>query len=126
MFYGIFENWNDVLSFFGVNNPQEYENAVPVFASYDCEDYDGYATVIFIQHGKFWEVHGSHCSCFGLEDQWEPEETSFEVLRHMANKGRYSYLHNKEFSDAIDLIEQTGLETDVRQLQFLLTLHYRK
>lgn len=28
--------------------------------------------------GKYFEVHGSHCSCFGFEGQWEPEETILE------------------------------------------------
>jgi hypothetical protein len=27
-------------------------------------------------------VNGSHCSCHGLEGQWEPEETSMKALEH--------------------------------------------
>lgn len=30
--------------------------------------------------GKYYEVFGSHCSCYGFEDQWEPEETTLEYL----------------------------------------------
>lgn len=26
--------------------------------------------------GKYFEVHGAHCSCNGFEDQWRPEETT--------------------------------------------------
>ncbi|QQV89603.1 hypothetical protein SJ_185 [Proteus phage SJ_PmiM] len=45
-----------------------------VLAYYDYEDYSGWATVIYMDiTGTFWEVHGSHCSCYGLEGQWEPE-----------------------------------------------------
>jgi hypothetical protein len=30
--------------------------------------------------GKLFEVTGSHCSCFGFEGQFTPEETSVEYL----------------------------------------------
>lgn len=30
--------------------------------------------------GKLYEVHGSHCSCYGFEGQFTPEETTFEYL----------------------------------------------
>lgn len=29
---------------------------------------------------KLYEVHGSHCSCFGFEGQFEPKESSYEYL----------------------------------------------
>ena len=31
--------------------------------------------------GELHEVHGSHCSCYGFEGQFEPEETSIEYLK---------------------------------------------
>lgn len=31
--------------------------------------------------GKLFENHGSHCSCYGFEDQWTPEETTLEYLK---------------------------------------------
>ena len=31
--------------------------------------------------GKLFENHGSHCSCYGFEGQWEPEETTLEYLQ---------------------------------------------
>ena len=30
---------------------------------------------------RLLENHGGHCSCYGFEDQWEPEETSLEYLK---------------------------------------------
>lgn len=50
-----------------------------VFASYDCPPYEGYATVIYYRKStsKYYEIYGSHCSCYGLEGQWDREE---EVL----------------------------------------------
>lgn len=29
---------------------------------------------------KFYEVHGSHCSCYGFEDQFKPQASSYEYL----------------------------------------------
>lgn len=51
-----------------------------VVAAYDIDGYEGEAIVIFRQDGKLFEVHGSHCSCYGLEGQWEPEAVEPEVL----------------------------------------------
>jgi hypothetical protein len=31
--------------------------------------------------GKLYENYGGHCSCYGFEGQWEPEETSVEYLQ---------------------------------------------
>lgn len=31
--------------------------------------------------GKLYENHGGHCSCYGFEGQWEPEETEVEALK---------------------------------------------
>lgn len=31
--------------------------------------------------GELFEVHGSHCSCYGFEDQFTPEPTTLEYLK---------------------------------------------
>ena len=33
------------------------------------------------EDGKLYETHGSHCSCYGFEGQFEPEETTVEYLQ---------------------------------------------
>lgn len=43
-------------------------------------DYCGSSLVIFRKDGKLYEVHGGHCSCYGLEGQWQPEETTAAAL----------------------------------------------
>jgi hypothetical protein len=58
-----------------------------LLACYTYEDYNGSAFVLFIRKGKLYEVNGSHCSCYGLEGQWEPEETTKEALLHRIKKG---------------------------------------
>lgn len=30
--------------------------------------------------GKLYEVHGGHCSCYGFEGQFEPEDTTASVM----------------------------------------------
>lgn len=31
--------------------------------------------------GVLYENHGSHCSCYGFEEQWKPEPTTIEYLK---------------------------------------------
>lgn len=46
-----------------------------LYADYTYEDYSGDAYVLGYNFDKqqWFEVHGSHCSCYGLEDQWDEE-----------------------------------------------------
>lgn len=80
-------NWScreDVERDFEVTLPKSVHILV---ATYDYEDYSGYAYVLFRQKRKLYEVHGGHCSCYGLEGQWEPEETSLNSIRHRIKEG---------------------------------------
>lgn len=53
-----------------------------LLAHYSYEKYSGTAFVLFRRDGRLYEVNGSHRSCYGLEDQWRPEEVSMKALRH--------------------------------------------
>lgn len=89
-----FGGWNSRESvrddFFPVNNwgdtqtylvPQDFPSEDEIlFAWYDCADYSGSALVVYERDGKLYEVNGGHCSCYGLEGQWTPEETTAEAL----------------------------------------------
>lgn len=59
-----------------------------LIASYTYEDYSGSAWVLFSKDGKLYEVYGSHCSCYGLEDQWTPEEVCLPELVNRVTKGK--------------------------------------
>jgi len=59
-----------------------------LFAAYGGGGYDGTAHVLFTRDGKLYEVNGSHCSCFGLEDQWTPEETTWDAIKLRPSKLR--------------------------------------
>ena len=47
---------------------------------YSYENYEGMAFGVLERDNKLFIVEGSHCSCYGLEEQWEPEETPKEVV----------------------------------------------
>ena len=106
MYYGLWECKEDVLGDF-VYCPWDYkadgskdlkkifETVNILIAWYDCEEYEGSAFVLFIQDGKLYEVHG-YCSCFGLEDQWDPEETTVKSIRHRMEKGREFVYETKD------------------------------
>lgn len=88
-YFNNFNNIEDVLSSFGDrdnNGNTKYNIDVKeeeiLLASYGGSGYEGDAVVIFHRDGKYYEVHGSHCSCNGLEGQWQPEETSMEALAY--------------------------------------------
>lgn len=70
VYIGEFSCWDDVKDEFEIDLP-EPDN---VFAFYDCQAYDGSADVFFENNGVWKYVSGSHCSCYGLEGQWESEE----------------------------------------------------
>ncbi|EPC8411017.1 hypothetical protein ACR3AM_005425 [Bacillus thuringiensis] len=67
---------------------EEYIGSLQILlASYDVEGCEGDAFVLFLEDGKMYEVHGSHCSCFGLENQWSPEEVTIEELEFRLKNG---------------------------------------
>jgi hypothetical protein len=77
-----FENFTcieDIKSNFCISD-KDLQDVIIIYAAYDTPDYEGYAHIIFIKEGTVYEVNGSHCSCAGLEGQWEPEETSVIAL----------------------------------------------
>ena len=80
MFYGNFTNETDVCREFGIK-------AVPgmlLYAHYEIGDYCGDAAVIYVSDGKVYVVEGSHCSCNGLDECWDPTEMPLAALRKVA------------------------------------------
>ena len=87
MYKGIFRNKKDIEREFALPTGS-LKNIKILLAWYGYGDYDGSAFVLFEHNDKLYEVNGSHCSCYGLEGQWEPEETSVAALRHRIDNGR--------------------------------------
>lgn len=93
-FFGEFEDEHDVISKFEV--PPGTFDGVILVAQYSFECYDGSADVLFRgADGFLYEVHGSHCSCFGLENQWEPELVEVNEFRQRV------MLRDDEYSVAV-------------------------
>lgn len=74
----------------------DYKDAEILLADYEAEGYEGDAFVLFKRDGKLWEVNGSHCSCYGLEGQWNPEEVTAEVLRQRLERATYGRFHDDQ------------------------------
>ena len=85
-----FTNNEDVISKYSAP-PNAVENAEVLLAWYGYGDYCGSSFVLFKKEGKLYEVNGSHCSCYGLEGQWQPEETNKESLYLRATEGYTFY-----------------------------------
>lgn len=84
-----------------------------LLASYG-EDYgyDGAAFVLFRKGGALYEVNGSHCSCYGLEDQWKPEETTIAALRSRLDAGQFGRTGASPFADElITVLDELGHAT---------------
>lgn len=106
MFYGYFSTKSDVCREFSI---KDFDGTV-IYATYDCEGYEGYAEVVFVNNGKFFTVSGSHCSCYGLEGQWEPEEMPVEALRNIAANGNGHYA--EAVRSALACVEQLNVDWD--------------
>jgi len=65
----------------------KYEDINILFASYGTDNYSGDAFVLYEREGKLYEVNGGHCSCYGLEGQFDPYETTIEELSFRLTKG---------------------------------------
>lgn len=65
-----FSNGEDVFS----NFAKQQDSDIQFLYAY--EDYDGNAAVLYYRKStkKYYEAYGSHCSCYGLENQWESDE----------------------------------------------------
>lgn len=91
IYQGNFSCWKDViLEFHGASykDGQAQNNILELnpepdqvfLAAYGGGGYDGDALVAFRIGDKYYTVEGSHCSCYGLEDQWSPEEYDYETF----------------------------------------------
>jgi len=112
-YFGRFDSREDVAREFGQTVNYKWDDPIEIlptfpteeqilFAVYDTPDYDGYGFVLLKIDGMLFEVHGSHCSCYGLEDQWELEPTTIEALRMRPRDSYrdYSYGIKQEAMDA--------------------------
>lgn len=108
-FEGDFVNWTSVQEAFGKGyigycdglDVPEPDNLI--VADYHIDGYEGDANVLWRNDdGTFGYVSGCHCSCYGLEDQWEVEELTKEMIEKLieANE-KWSWSFWNRFADGI-------------------------
>lgn len=89
-YFGNFSSWEDVQREFDINTPEPDQ---VLYAEYAPDDREGYACVIFKRGDKYYEAHGSHCSCHGLEGQWEPRKIPEKIFdEYMEKLGKHGTL----------------------------------
>lgn len=83
---------------------------------YSCEDYSGNAYLLYrdSRDGLLYEVHGSHCSCYGLEDQFSPEKVSTKRLKMWLDTMKDDREHNESIIKQLEKVlptleDQSGL-----------------
>ena len=124
IYKGIFEKKEDVFQEFSnswdeldSDMKKEMENCNILFAWYGNGSYDGTAFVLFERDGDLYEVNGSHCSCYGLEDQWDPEMTSVEELEHRIREGGLG--HDTYTDDGVFDVELLLILRNWKLLEFV-------
>ena len=79
VYYGDWKNLEDMLRNFCISK-EVVEDYEILYAWYEYADYSGSAFVLLKKDDKLYEVNGGHCSCYGLEDQFDLEETMPEAI----------------------------------------------
>lgn len=90
IYLDLFDSKDDVIREFQITE-SDLDNVDIIIASYSYESYDGNSFVLFEKSGELFEVIGGHCSCYGLEGQWEPQSTSKDALKRMIEEGTTPY-----------------------------------
>lgn len=113
IYQGDFSSWRDVALEFGgkvygseseqkavlAANPEPEEVLV---AAYETGDYSGTAVVVYRNGETYYSVYGSHCSCYGLEDQFEPDtHTTQEALAYWERMAADGYGIQKTLASGI-------------------------
>lgn len=88
MYLEEFKNNEDIISEYEAP-ADALDGADVLLAWYGYGSYCGDSLVIFRKERKLYEVNGGHCSCYGLEGQWTPEETSAAALAKRTFYGSY-------------------------------------
>lgn len=103
--YSIFDGWSNEAEIAGSFQVDPASVTGVIIALYGQESYEGSAFVLMIKEGKLFEVHGSHCSCMGLENQWEEEPTSVAALRKRSWPSGIDGATEKRLAELLDILE---------------------
>jgi hypothetical protein len=69
-----------------------------LYAIYRTGCWEGQSLVLFKKDDRIFIVHASHCSCYGLQGQWDPIETNEKTLKmEIEAKSKYFYQEFESF-----------------------------
>lgn len=110
-----FKTLKDVVREFDLRPSEIPSDESIIFACYDDEsdDYCGTAYVLYKgpHLNQLYEVYGAHCSCDDMKGDWDPERTSWKVLKHKDFKVSYSDLINTKLKEVcLDYLKEHGDE----------------
>lgn len=108
IYLGRWDNLKDMCADFSISS-EGLKDCNILVACYDTPDYEGYAFVLYEENGKLYEVHGSHCSCYGLEGQFEPEETSVASIKHRLKEGNLGLYMGGSELDVLNALRRVRL-----------------
>jgi hypothetical protein len=98
-----FDDWRDIQRQFDMEVPEPEE---VLYAQYDIEGYEGSAIVIYRIGDRFYINFGGHCSCYGLEGQWDSEEYSAELFLQAYSMGSwYDRIPSEVFGRVKEFLE---------------------
>lgn len=106
-----FSSFNDVMYEYSVGS-DEQEGVTILYADYETGNWEGWSFVLFEKDGKLYEVNGSHCSCYGLEGQWEPEEVLIEELLKRKSG-------DEALVEMLTLIQKIGVDATVVAIRLM-------
>lgn len=109
-YFGEFKSVDDVVSNFCIGQGELSDDEV-LFAAYESRGYEGYCVVLFRRNCKLYFVEASHCSCYGLEHQWKPDEVvPYQLLPYKISCRHKFCRDSNDWYDEIGLCELTWKE----------------
>jgi len=84
VYEGSFDGIDSIISNFEISK-SDLDGVEILYAEYDNGNYEGSAWILFKKEGNLYEVNGDHCSCNGLEGQWEPTFTTVKAILMRSN-----------------------------------------
>lgn len=100
--YDGFNDWKAVQKEFETDTPEPEK---VYLARYEGGGYEGSGLVLYSNDGKFYLNEASHCSCYGLEGTWYPEEYASKELFLECLKRRKFYDHQSFVDQVISILE---------------------
>lgn len=95
---------------------QKQDGETILMAIYETEWYQGDAFVLFEKDGKLYEINGGHCSCYGLEGQWSPEEVLLaELVQNRFTEDSYRFESIPHIRQKLLDVIGDGKEDDVER-----------